>query len=291
MIFTFLFWIICFLVSVAFYTLLERKLLSYIQYRVGPNKVSFIGLLQPISDAVKLLIKSWFIPERRNKFLYLYFPIISFIIAVFLFLYFYISYFNSSQIGVIAFLIILALGVIPICIVGWSSNRFYRKLGGYRTLAQSISYEVCVFFLVLFPIILFSSINFFILSSRVFFLCILIYFILLIVTLAETNRAPFDLSEGERELVSGFNTEYRGSGFTILFLSEYAQIIIISLIISILFFRNLFNIIIGFLSIILILVIRGCYPRLRYDSLINFIWVIALPLVNVVIILCPLFII
>jgi len=281
---------LCFLISVAFYTLLERKLLRYIQYRVGPNKVSLIGYFQPIADAVKLLIKTWFIPDKGNKYLYIYFPIISLIIAVFLYLFYYISYFYSSQIGILALLIMLALGVIPICIVGWSSNRFYRKLGGYRTLAQSISYEVCAFFLVLFPIILFSRINFFRLSSSIFFLRIIIYILILIVTLAETNRAPFDLSEGERELVSGFNTEYRGAGFTILFLSEYAQIIIISLIVSILFFRFYYNVIMGFVTIILILIVRGCYPRLRYDSLINFIWVIALPFVNVFIICCPLFI-
>lgn len=278
---------ICLLLAVAFYTLFERKILGYIQFRLGPNKVRFAGVLQPIADAVKLICKSWFIPLQGNKSFFIFIPICSLILAGLLFLLIENSYFYREQIGALFFLIFLALGVFPICLAGWRSNRIYRKLGGYRSLAQSISYEVAIFFLILFPILLIKSIRLFSSISTISLFNFIILIIMVVVVLAETNRAPFDLSEGESELVSGFNTEYSGSGFTILFLAEYAQMLVISLIVASLYISSRLSMIIRIIVFSLLLIIRRAYPRLRYDVLIRFIWVSSLPLINAFLLVVP----
>ena len=271
--------ILCVLLSVAFYTLFERKLLGYAQTRVGPNKVSIAGLLQPLGDAAKLVAKKEFSPQNANKWVYFLAPILRLILSLIGFSILVDSFTRKSIIlGVILFIFVLSLGVFPVCLSGWSRNREYATLGGVRSLAQTVSYEVALFLLVITPF--FASIRLrFILNKDLswglaFPISMLLY---IIVLLAETNRAPFDLSEGERELVSGFNIEYGGAGFTLFFLAEYAIIILISLWLRILFTGRYWW---RVPAILILLIIRSAYPRIRYDSLIMFSWLICLPMIT-----------
>lgn len=221
---------LCIIAGVAFYTLAERKLLSYAQTRVGPNKVRVLGLLQPIADALKLLTKNFFAPLISNVLVFTLSPRLSLVLAIGAYLLISdIQLRGRCQPTIIWFLFILALGVFPATLAGWASNSPYARVGGYRRLRQTISYEVALFLLLLIPLRAFETLNlkgvWFPISR---FLLVFVAFSLVVI-LAETNRAPFDLSEGERELVSGFNIEYGGAGFTLFFLAEYARIIILSL--------------------------------------------------------------
>lgn len=276
--------ILCVLLSVAFYTLFERKLLGYAQTRVGPNKVSLAGLLQPLGDAAKLVAKKEFYPQNSNKWVYFLAPILRLMLSLIGFSILVDSFTRKSIIlGVILFIFVLSLGVFPVCLSGWARNREYATLGGVRSLAQTVRYEVALFLLVIAPF--FASISMrFILNKDLswglaFPISIILY---IVVLLAETNRAPFDLREGERELVRGFNIEYGAAGFTILFLAEYAQIIFMS-VIGALIFRS--NILIILLMITIALTIRAAYPRLRYDTLIEVIWTAVLPTATVIFLL------
>jgi len=272
--------ILCILLGVAFYTLFERKLLGYAQTRVGPNKVSLAGLLQPLADAAKLVSKTQFAPRNSNKWIYYISPLISLILRLVGFSLFIDSLTAKTTLyGVIFFIFILSLGVFPTCLSGWARNREYATLGGVRSLAQTVSYEVALFLLVIAPFYasrsLRLSVNYNLSWALAFPASLLLYQVVL---LAETNRAPFDLSEGERELVRGFNIEYGAGGFTILFLAEYAQIIFMS-VVGRLIFKLRLPIILVLLT--LSLAIRAAYPRLRYDILMCSMWTSILPLATV----------
>nr|QWM94261.1 NADH dehydrogenase subunit 1 [Sisyra aurorae] len=280
--------VICVLVGVAFLTLLERKVLGYIQIRKGPNKVGFMGLLQPFSDAIKLFTKEQTFPIVSNFLSYYISPIISLFLSLLIWMIFpYITNFYSFNLGVLFFLCCTSMGVYTIMIAGWSSNSNYSMLGGLRAVAQTISYEVSMALLLMSFIFLINSFNFMDFEKyqlNIWFMFISFPLMLswLSSSLAETNRTPFDFAEGESELVSGFNVEYSSGGFALIFLAEYASILFMSMLFSVIFlgsnlFSFMFYLKLVFISFIFIWV-RGTLPRYRYDKLMYLAWKSYLPL-------------
>nr|QJD26714.1 NADH dehydrogenase subunit 1 [Cymbiola nobilis] len=284
---------ICILLAVAFFTLLERKGLSYIQIRKGPNKVGLMGLPQPIGDAAKLLTKEIAKPTMANYSPYFMAPIFSFILALFLWqLYPSLHSVQYFKWGILFFLCVSALNVYGTLMAGWASNSKYALLGSLRAIAQTISYEISMALIFLFPLFLVGSFNFIEIMEIqnilwIGFLMLPVSFIWFTTCIAETNRAPFDFAEGESELVSGFNIEYGSAGFALIFLGEYANILVMSLFTALLFFGGssliimqsdlLFGIKILFFAFLFIWV-RGSYPRFRYDLLMGLTWKSFLPL-------------
>lgn len=280
--------VICVLIRVAFLTLLERKVLGYIQLRKGPNKVGIIGIPQPFSDAIKLFTKEQTYPLISNYISYYFSPIFRLFLSLLCWLCipFFIKLF-SFNLGILYFLCITSLGVYTIIIAGWSSNSNYALLGRLRSVAQTISYEVSLALILLSLIFLigdYNFINFFYYQKYLWFIILLFPIILvwLCISLAEINRTPFDFAEGESELVSGFNIEYRRGGFALIFLAEYASILFIRILFVLIFLGgNLFSLIfylkLTFISFLIIWV-RGSLPRFRYDKLIYLAWKRFLPL-------------
>lgn len=282
-----LFTYICILLAVAFFTLLERKGLSYIQIRKGPNKVGFAGLPQPLADAFKLLAKEIAKPSIANRLPYFIAPIFRFFLALLLWqLYpriYSLGYFKS---GILFFLCVSGLNVYGTLLAGWSSNSKYALLGSLRAIAQTISYEVRIALVLLFPLFLIGTFSFIEVQEGqsnlwLVFIIIPVALIWLVTCVAETNRAPFDFAEGESELVSGFNIEYGRAGFALIFLAEYANILVIRLFSSVIFFggRSIVFFSRDFIFIIKVLFfafafiwVRGSYPRFRYDLLIRLTW-------------------
>nr|YP_010554606.1 NADH dehydrogenase subunit 1 [Cheumatopsyche infascia]UYO79226.1 NADH dehydrogenase subunit 1 [Cheumatopsyche infascia] len=276
------------LVAVAFFTLLERKFLGFIQFRKGPNKLGLIGIVQPFSDAIKLFVKEFYFPFKSNLILYLVSPVFSLFLSLLIWLVFpYLEGLNFLNMGFLFFLCLMSFGVYLVMMSGWSSNSNFSFLGGVRAIVQTISYEVSLIFLFLSIIILvmdFNLIYIFIYQQYVsfFFFMIPIGLMIFVSLLAECNRTPFDFSEGESELVSGFNVEYGGSMFALLFLSEYASILFMSLIYVIFFFGGggYFGFFL-FMKITMIaslfIWVRGTLPRYRYDKLMGLTWKIFLP--------------
>lgn len=280
------------LVAVAFYTIIERKILRYIQIRKGPNKVGYIGILQPFRDAVKLFNKNLILIENSNIILYSISPILSLILAlliVSIIPYISLSSFDNKH-NILLFFIISRINVYIILIIGWASNSKYAHLGSIRRVAQIISYEVSFFLIILFINILSSSYNFTQIRETQQFLWLrlgnfILFYFWLLRCLAEVNRRPFDFAEGESELVSGFNIEFIGGFFALIFLAEYTNIIILSLITTILFFtkiKSIYSIFILIIMLVFILWVRGSYPRFRYDFLIIFRWKIVLPRILII---------
>nr|YP_009995258.1 NADH dehydrogenase subunit 1 [Ochthebius puncticollis]QNP09648.1 NADH dehydrogenase subunit 1 [Ochthebius puncticollis] len=280
--------VICVLIGVAFLTLLERKVLGYIQIRKGPNKVGFMGIPQPFSDAIKLFSKESILPSMSNINLYYMSPIYNLFLSLILwFCMPFISVFLNFNLGILFFLCISSLSVYTIMIAGWSSNSNYALLGGMRSVAQTISYEVSLSLILLSFLFLILSLN--ILDFMSFqnnmwflFLCLPLCMIWFISSLAETNRTPFDFAEGESELVSGFNVEYSSGGFALIFLAEYSSILFMSMLTCILFlggniFSFSFFLKLGLMSFFWIWV-RGTLPRFRYDKLMYLAWKSFLPI-------------
>nr|QWL25111.1 NADH dehydrogenase subunit 1 [Aliger gigas] len=282
-----LFSYVCILLAVAFFILLERKGLSYIQIRKGPNKVGLAGLPQPIADAAKLLTKEIAKPTMANYSPYFIAPVFSLILALLLWQLYPSSYSLSYfKWGILFFLCVSALNVYGTLLAGWSSNSKYALLGSLRAIAQTISYEVSMALILLFPLFIIGSFSFIEIKESqdlvwLGFLMLPVSFIWYTTCVAETNRAPFDFAEGESELVSGFNIEYGAAGFALIFLAEYANILIMSLFSALLFFgaENLilisndivFMVKILFFAFVFIWV-RGSYPRFRYDLLMGLTW-------------------
>nr|AII02521.1 NADH dehydrogenase subunit 1 [Acronicta psi] len=276
------------LVGVAFLTLFERKILGYIQFRKGPNKVGFNGIMQPFSDAVKLFTKEQTYPNFSNYICYYFSPVISFILSLMIWLLIP-YYFNlvSFNLGVLFFLSITSMGVYTVMIAGWSSNSNYALLGGLRAVAQTISYEVSLALILMSSIILimdFNLLKFFLYQNIIWFIFMMLplSFCWMSSSLAETNRTPFDFAEGESELVSGFNIEYSSGGFALIFLAEYSSILFMSLLFVLLYLGG-FNLSILFylkLSLIsfLFIWVRGTLPRYRYDKLMYLAWKSYLPI-------------
>ena len=292
------------LISVAYLTLAERKVLGYSQIRKGPNIIGIYGLLQPLADGVKLFSKEMVIPNHVSLFLYFFTPILALTLALLIWTVFPLGeniVFSDISLGVLFIFAISSIGVYAILMSGWSSNSKYAFLGSLRAAAQMISYEVSIGLIIISVILISGTFNLsLIVESQVqsiWFIFPLIpsAIMFFISCLAETNRAPFDLTEGESELVSGFNVEYSSMSFALFFLAEYSHIIFMSFLFSLLFlggwgFFGLSADIIFFLKgsfiVFCFIWVRTSFPRLRYDQLMSLLWKCYLPLsLSVVIII------
>lgn len=287
------------LLAVAFLTLLERKVLGYIQLRKGPNIVGPYGLLQPIADAIKLFTKEPIQPLTSSLTLFIIAPTLALTLALIIWIPLPIPHpLININLSILFILALSSLAVYAILWSGWASNSKYALIGALRAVAQTISYEVTLAIIILSILLINGSFTLTILITTQEYIWLIIpswplAIIWFISTLAETNRAPFDLTEGESELVSGFNVEYAGGPFALFFLAEYANIIIINALTIILFLGAYNNPIFSelyttnfttktLLFTIIFLWIRASYPRFRYDQLIHLLWKNFLPLTLVI---------
>ena len=296
------------LLVVAYLTLAERKVIGYIQRRLGPNRVGILGILQPIADGLKLLFKEWVIPTKSSKFLFIIAPILSLVPAL---LMWAVVPFTQDWVlanidaGVLFILSMASLGVYGILLAGWASNSKYAFFGAMRACAQMISYEIAMGFALIGVLMVSGSMN---LKTIVMhqaggvshwfvwplFPMFMVYWISAI---AETNRAPFDVAEGESEIVAGFHVEYSGMGFALFFLAEYANMIIVSALAVLMFFGGWLSPFEGFklfsgvavpgiiwfvLKVFLFLFsylwFRATLPRYRYDQIMRLGWKILIPI-------------
>ncbi len=294
--------IVTLLLGVAYLTLAERKVIGYMQLRMGPNTVGPFGLLQPIADGIKLLHKETIIPMASSKFLFLSAPVLLFSLSLSAWSVIPFSpnwVFSDINVGLLYLLATSSLGVYGIIIAGWSSNSKYAMLGALRSAAQMISYEVSISLVLVSVMLCSGSLN---LSAIVLsqengwyaFKLFPLFIIFFISCLAETNRAPFDLPEAEAELVAGYHVEYSAFPFALFFLGEYANMILMSAMCSILFAGgwlapfnhpviNWIPSIFWFLGKICVFLFiflwtRATLPRYRYDQLMRLGWKIFLPL-------------
>ena len=289
------------LVAVAYLTLLERKVMASMQQRRGPNVVGLFGLLQPLADGLKLLIKETILPSSANTIIFILAPIITFLLAL---VTWSVIPFGAGMVlidlnvGILFVFAISSLGVYGIIAAGWSSNSKYSFLGALRSAAQMVSYEVSIGLIIMCVLLCAGSLNLseIVYAQKEVWYCVPLFplFIMFFISgLAETNRAPFDLPEAEAELVSGYNTEYAAMGFALFFLGEYANMILMCSVLSILFLGGWlplinispFNLIpgvfwFGFKVTILLFVfvwVRAAFPRYRYDQLMRLGWKVFLP--------------
>lgn len=249
---------------VCFLTLLERKILGYVQNRKGPTKVLFLGLLQPVIDGGKLILKRLYI----EKVYYFFIPFFSIVVMRFLrismWLYSYRVYINNA---IFFILVISTIIVYILFILGWRSENVYGVLGGLRRSSQIIAYEIIIFFLLILLVLYNLSWNLNDYSFSVWYLFD-IFIIWLLILLVETNRRPYDFAEGERELVSGYNIEYIGVLFAYIFIAEYGILVFFSWVTGALFL-GVYNF---WIILIFLIVVRGFIPRRRYDILIANCW-------------------
>lgn len=272
------------LLAVAFFTLFERKVIGLFHNRLGPNKVSFLGLLQPLLDAFKLLTKQNLVPLQSNKFTYGFAPHLALLLSLFVWITMPSVYLTLSiNYSLVLFFCVGSIIVFSVLLAGWSSNSKYSLIGRLRSVAQSISYESVfrtLLVLIMFLVFSFSIRSFVSQSSLIFLFFLPVWFIC---TLAETHRAPFDFRESESELVSGFNTEYSGAYFAFIFLSEYGVLLYSCMLITYLFFSSILPYsVVSFVSFTLLLSfvfiwVRITFCRFRYDILIATSWKVLLP--------------
>lgn len=295
---------LCVILAVAILTLLERRVLGNFQRRIGPDRVGLFGILQPFADAFKLLFKEMIVPGISNLVIFILAPILIFLLSLINWSVIPIFYgnvlVNEINMGFLFIFAVSSLGVYGIIMAGWSSNSKYAFLGGLRSAAQIISYEVSIGIIIMIVLIYVGSFNlttivesqFYIWNFFILYPCFILFFVS---ALAETNRVPFDLPEAESELVSGYNVEYSAMGFALFFLGEYANMLLMSSLTSILFLGGWlapfpFNI--SFLNIlpgsfwmslkisffvVLFVVARAILPRYRYDQLMRLGWKVLLP--------------
>lgn len=308
------------LISVAYLTYAERKVIGYIQCRIGPNRVGFRGLLQPFSDLIKLVNKEIIIPSRSNKYLFVIAPlfalapalagwaVIPFDVGIVL---------SNINAGILLLFAMSSLGVYGVLIAGWASNSKYAMLGAMRSAAQTVSYEIAMGFSFVGVLLAAGSMNLsdIVLSqhggiSHWWFLPLFPLFIVFWISgVAETNRAPFDMAEGESEIVAGFHVEYSAVGFAIFFMAEYASMVLISTVLSLLFLggwlspfegipvlNDIFFFVPGFVWLLMkismflfvYLWLRATFPRYRYDQLMRLGWKVLIPVTIVWIIVTAL---
>nr|QHR80324.1 NADH dehydrogenase 1 [Cycloramphus eleutherodactylus] len=287
-------YIIPILLAVAFLTLIERKVLGYMQHRKGPNIVGPTGLLQPVADGVKLFIKEPLRPATSSQTLFLLTPTMALTLAMIIWTPLPMpTPLSNMNLSILFILALSSLTVYSILGSGWASNSKYALIGALRAVAQTISYEVTLALILLCAILLsgnFTLQNFSITQEATWLIFPIwpLTMMWFISTLAETNRAPFDLTEGESELVSGFNVEYAGGPFALFFLAEYANILMMNTISAIIFMGSstIFHHHLTTLTLMtkaallsmVFLWVRASYPRFRYDQLMHLMWKNFLPL-------------
>jgi NADH-quinone oxidoreductase subunit H len=290
------------LLAVAYLTFAERKIIGYIQVRVGPNRVGPKGWLQPIADALKLLTKEIIIPTGSNKFLFLLAPILSIMpaLAAWAVIPFdpdlVLANVNASLLYVMA---ITSMGVYGVIIAGWASNSKYAFLGSLRSAAQIVSYEIAMGFALVGVLMMAHSLNLvdivrqqqsaWGLVSWNFIPLFPMFMVYLISGVAETNRAPFDVAEGESEIVAGFHVEYSGMAFAVFFLAEYANMILVATMTALMFLGGWlspipgipdgFPWLLGKIAFVLFLFLwfRATFPRYRYDQIMRLGWKVFIP--------------
>ena len=291
--------------TVAYLTLAERKVIGYIQVRIGPNRVGPRGLLQPIADAVKILLKEIIIPSSANKFLFILAPVLA--IAPALVAWAVVPFspelvLSNIDAGLLFILAATSMGVYGVIVAGWASNSKYAFLGAIRSSAQIVSYEIAMGFALVGVLMVSHSLN---LGEIVkgqagggfwswYFIPLFpLFLVYLISGVAETNRAPFDVAEGETEIVAGFHVEYSGMTFSVFYLAEYANMILVSALCALMFLGGWlppfnfapFTWIPGFLWLLLkiafilflFLWFRATFPRYRYDQIMRLGWKVFIP--------------
>lgn len=294
--------IIPLLLAVAFLTLAERKVMASMQRRKGPNVVGLFGIFQPLADGLKLLVKEPVLPSNANSIIFLAAPVLTFMLSLISWAVIPFGYgvvLSDLNLGILYLFAISSLGVYGIITAGWSSNSKYAFLGCLRSAAQMVSYEVSIGLILITVLLCSGSLNLseIVLAQEEIWFCIPLFPLLIlffISCLAETNRAPFDLPEAEAELVAGYNVEYSSMGFALFFLGEYANMIMMSGLCSILFLGGWlppfdftlfywipggawFGIKIVFFLFLYIWV-HAAFPRYRYDQLMRLGWKVFLPL-------------
>ncbi|MGC1183008.1 NADH-quinone oxidoreductase subunit NuoH [Legionella sp.] len=311
------------LLCVAYLIYAERKVIGYIQVRIGPNRVGVKGLLQPIADLIKLITKEIIIPTRSNKYLFIVAPLFALVPAL---AGWAVIPFQEGIVlaninaGILYIFAMSSLGVYGVLIAGWASNSKYAMLGALRSTAQTVSYEIAMGFALVGVLLAAGSMNLTdIVNSQKggiihwwFFPLLPLFLVFWIAGIAETNRAPFDLAEGESEIVAGFHVEYSGIGFALFFLSEYASMILISVMLSIMFLggwmspfeglpvlEDIFFVVPGFVWLLVkisfflfvYLWVRATFPRYRYDQLMRLGWKVLIPVTIVWIIVTALMVV
>jgi len=299
------------LMTVAWYTYAERKVIGYMQVRLGPNRVGPKGWLQPIADAVKLLFKEFIIPAGANRILFVAAPVISLASALAAWAVIPFSDFlviADINAGLLYILAMTSLGVYGVIIAGWSSNSKYALLGAMRSAAQIVAYEIAMGFALVVVLMAAGSLNLreIVLAQaggliHWFWLPLLPMFVVYVISgVAETNRAPFDVAEGESEIVAGFHVEYSGIAFTVFFMAEYANMVLISALAVIMFLGGWLSPFPGLQDVafvgwifapgvhwfvgklvffmFLYLWLRATFPRYRYDQIMRLGWKVFIPM-------------
>jgi NADH-quinone oxidoreductase subunit H len=287
------------LVSVAYFTLAERKVMASMQRRKGPNVVGFFGILQPLADGLKLLIKEPVLPNNANTVIFLMAPVMTFVLSLIswsVIPFGYGTVLSDLNIGILYIFAVSSLGVYGVITAGWSSNSKYAFLGALRSAAQMVSYEVSLGLIIITVVLFTGSLNVseIVLAQENIWFGVPLFPLLVmffISCLAETNRAPFDLPEAEAELVAGYNVEYSSMGFALFFLGEYANMILMSCLCTLLFLGGwlpLFPIpfipssfwfaIKTIFFMFSYIWVRAAFPRYRYDQLMRIGWKVFLPL-------------
>lgn len=295
------------MIGVAYLTYVERKVIGYMQVRIGPNRVGYLGLLQPLADGIKLMFKEIIIPSGSNKFLFVIAPVLAFMPALAAWAVvpfsdgFVLADVNA---GLLYILAVTSLGVYGVVIAGWASNSKYAFIGSLRSAAQIVSYEIAMGFAMVCVLMAAQSMNLTEIvhgqQSKVgvfgwYFIPLFpVFIVYLIAGVAEINRAPFDMAEAESELVAGFHVEYSGMAFALFFLAEYANMILIATLTALMFLGGWlppFNVapftwvpgnvwLLAKVSFVLFLFLwfRATFPRYRYDQLMRLGWKVFIPL-------------